>query len=344
MAILGRGQLFVALALSVFATSGTAGADQRVEFLNWAHAAPEAVVGFEVHYGTEPGVYSQVVDVGYTFSHELLIDDAQNYYAAIVAYDEVQSSSPSNEIAFLATDPPGGPPLPPETSWSEGFDAAAPGATVPDWLDTGPGSSLIEDDSLFHVVNVGGNQVLTTTSGELDIHSHFVGDAGTTWANYEIRGKLLFSDNAAGIGVTSHSHYPSDDVYFSFLKDPNDQFRLYTHPSGSNCDGASTDVVPIANAWQRFRLNIREFGSVTVVRAKIWADATAEPAAWQVACTDFSDSRPAAGTVGVWSGGSGTKQWDALEVALVPEPAVLHTQLCVLLLLLLLRRLGTSGA
>ncbi len=46
-----------------------------------------------------------------------------------------------------------------------------------DWVDTQAGNSMAEDDSLFQVVDLGGNEVFGTSSTQTNIHSHYITSA-----------------------------------------------------------------------------------------------------------------------------------------------------------------------
>ena len=59
---------------------------------------------------------------------------------------------------------------------------------------------------------------------------------------------------------------------------------------------------------------MEDTGSRTEIRAKVWPENAAEPAAWQVDCYDSNSSRLTAGITGVWSYLSGSKYWDDLTV------------------------------
>ncbi|NIR35312.1 MAG: hypothetical protein GWN79_03215, partial [Actinobacteria bacterium] len=60
--------------------------------------------------------------------------------------------------------------------WVEDFSAYEPG-TVPDhWVDTGPFNSLdplLPENALFRVTELDGDRVLSTSSPETNIHSHY---------------------------------------------------------------------------------------------------------------------------------------------------------------------------
>jgi hypothetical protein len=91
---------------------------------------------------------------------------------------------------------------------------------------------------------------------------------------------------------------------------------MWAHPNGVilNCSSDTTGVVPAANAWYRFRFQVLPEASATYVRAKVWAEGSAEPGGWQIDCFDSRPDRLTQGGVGVWSYGPGAKYWDDLEV------------------------------
>jgi hypothetical protein len=60
-------------------------------------------------------------------------------------------------------------------------------------------------------------------------------------------------------------------------------------------------------AGQQLTMRVQVFGtSPTTVRAKVWAAAQAEPAAWQASATDSTAALQASGTIGLRSYLSGT--------------------------------------
>jgi uncharacterized repeat protein (TIGR02543 family) len=207
--------------------------------------------------------------------------------------------------------------------YSEDFQAYASGADPVDWLDTGAGNSLEEED-LFEVLNLGGGRVFGTTSTAANIHSHYVGAGSAAFSSYEYSGRMRMTSSGSGIGVTFLSQYPQADAYYRLRRHGSSgSFHLSRHPEGTSITAGTTDtgVVPDPNDWYLFRIRVEDTGIRTEIRAKVWEEGESEPADWQVDCYDANPTRLAAGTVGVWSYSSGNKYWDDLEVnPLPPEP------------------------
>jgi hypothetical protein len=201
------------------------------------------------------------------------------------------------------------------------FGSAA-GIQVPNWIDTQAGNSLAEDDSLFGVIVSSGNHIFATTSPDSGIHSHYVGSGSAEWYNYEFQGRLRRSSSEARLGVTAYSQFPLQDVYYRFYMQWGDsQMRLYRHPRPDatfSCSPSHTGVIPQANVWHQFRLQVIPESGQTRIRAKVWRESDTEPVGWQADCTDTAQSRPSSGTIGVWSTSSGTKLWDDLQVIALP--------------------------
>jgi len=199
---------------------------------------------------------------------------------------------------------------------TETFENYATGSDPASWLDTDANSSMTPNDSLFKVFSVGGSQVFGTISADADIHSHYVGQDSSTWTNYEYIGRMMISTSNTSIGVTFFSDYPNSDTYYRLRRTNNSTFHIAPHPDGSvTISGGVTDtgVMPSANTWYRFRIQVQDTGSQTDIRAKVWQDGTTEPANWQVDCYDDHPNRITSGTVGLWSIGSGSKYWDDLQ-------------------------------
>ena len=91
-------------------------------------------------------------------------------------------------------------------------------------------------------------------------------------------------------------------------------FHLASHGTSVSGD-KETGVVPVANVWYRFRIQVEDTNIRTEIRAKVWPESDSEPADWQVEAYDVSPTRLTAGTIGLWSMGSGNKYWDNLAVA-----------------------------
>ena len=307
-------------------------AQARTEQLRWIdpNAAPSPVTGFRIHSGPSSQAYDTVVDVGLpnpdpsgVYSFDLEVPDQATVFVALSAYDVTGGESQlSNEKVSSPSGggpPPSGGQTPP---WSQDFEALPLGSSVADWVDTGAGNSLTPDDTLFGVLDVGGNQVLGTTSELIDIHSHLVAAGSASWSAYEIRGRLQGTSVWSRLGVTAYSGYLGQDVYYrlgsAWLTG---EIEIFGHPwSTPTCTAQGTGVAPTPGTWLRFRFQVEPEPDRTVLRAKAWPDGTAEPAGWQAECTDPGAGRPAAGSVGVWSGANGAKYWDDLEVVEIGGP------------------------
>ncbi len=208
----------------------------------------------------------------------------------------------------------------PALIWSENFEALPTGNAVPSWMDT-RNNGASQDDSLFRVASVSGNKVLTTSSTDAGLHSHYHGPGSAGWTAYEMRGRMRINDADGRIGVTAYSQYPSADVYYSVSTAwQTGEFEIHGHPNpwvqeiGVSCVSKRTGVVAQPNVWYRYRLLVEVETDVTRIRAKVWEDGRAQPSGWQADCSHELPELPYKGTVGVWSGRSGSKFWDDFEV------------------------------
>lgn len=210
------------------------------------------------------------------------------------------------------------------------FDTLAVGADPPGWMDTGADRSLIEDDSLFEIMDVEGEKVFGTDSSLINIHSHYVAAEGGNLASYDYTGRMRMSSDT-GIGVTFNSQFPDDASYHRLRRLPGESFRLF--PTGPTIDGGVTDtgVIPVVDTWYRFHVQVEDTGAQTNIRAKVWEEGNPEPVAWQADAFDQGSDRLRAGTIGVWPSFSGSKYWDDLSVvgsySQTAEDMVLHATL-----------------
>lgn len=321
-------------------------AEARVETLRWSHSRVADVDGFKIHTGPSAGSYPTTINVGKpsssngVFSYNLNVSDSATVYVAVTAYGAgfLESfHSAAKKLAPVAITPPpsptppptpsppppsptpaptSSPPPPSGTLWSQDFQFTATGTSVSGWLDTGSGNSLSENDSLFRVVDVSGNRVLSTSADQSNVHSHYVSSGAAEWTNYEVRGRMRSSDPTGGVGITMYSQYPRADVYYRLRAYRGGAFEMAPHPDGAAvaCVPETTGVVPAANAWYRFRLRVTPLSGANSIQAKVWADGKTEPSPWQTTCTDARSNRPRKGAMGTWHAGPGTSQWDDLQV------------------------------
>ena len=195
----------------------------------------------------------------------------------------------------------------------ESFDANTCGADPANWIDTGAGGSLSENDALFAVVCLPGDHAFATTSGLNDVHSHYVDGCSASWSSYTYSGRMMFDSFGGDIGVTMLSQYPTTGAYYSLRNVGTSGFRVGAQ--GTAISGGVTDsgVVPSPGAWYRFRCRVRDIGTHTEIQARIWPDGDGEPNGWTIDCYDDSVGRLTAGTVGVYASGAGSQYWDDLR-------------------------------
>jgi hypothetical protein len=210
-----------------------------------------------------------------------------------------------------------------EAVYAERFETYAAGADPDDWLDTGADSSLVEDDTLFEVFDLGGEKAFGTASTQANIHSHYVGSLRDTFlSHYQYSGRMMMTAADGGIGVTFFSDYPSADAYYRLRRYGSTSFHISPHGTTVTSGTTDTGVIPESNVWYRFMVEVEDTGIRTEIRAKVWPDGTIEPTKWQADAYDDSITRLTAGTIGVWSFASGSKYWDDLAVHLLPPSGV----------------------
>lgn len=195
----------------------------------------------------------------------------------------------------------------------EPFDGFDLGKDPDHWFDTKKDNSLAQNDNLFKTSGDAGGVSFGTTSGSINIHSHYVTDTSARWTNYELRGRMIRTKDDGGAGVTILSQYPKADAYYR-LRAYKDQ-PLEISPHGTEVSGKCTStLVPERNQWYRFRFSANAEGNATVLRAKIWPESQPEPGQWTIDdCQDATATRLIEGTVGLWSM-IGPNYWDDLTV------------------------------
>ena len=200
---------------------------------------------------------------------------------------------------------------------AEDFEGYVAGDDPVGWVDTGANNSMAPSDSLFAVADVGGTKALSTTSTSSNVHSHYLVDGSDTAIAYSYTGRMrIDGSSGAGIGVTILSDYNQSDAYYRLRRyGTNGSFHLSPHGTSISSGTTDTGVVPETGTWYRFRIEAVPGADATEVRARVWADGSAEPSTWQIDAADTSSSRRTAGTIGVWSYGSGAKHWDDLTMA-----------------------------
>lgn len=217
--------------------------------------------------------------------------------------------------------------------YQESFDGYLAGEHPAGWLDTGSGNSMIEDPSLFYIVDLGGgNAALETTSLETNIHSHMVAAGSAAWSDYELSGRMMVSDSQSGIGVTVYSDYPGSDLYYRLRRyESQPSFHLASHvPDTLSCTGSTdTGLNPQANAWVHFRFQVLTEGPGARLRGRVWPENGVEPDFWQIDCLAAGAGLLVSGSPGVWAMGAGTKRWDDLRVQPIGSDIVVHEPGCI---------------
>ncbi len=323
------------IGLAVFAASILSGsvAQARTEVLRWTHGRPADVQRWEARGSTSPGGRELVFTLAnptrdssgvYQSSIEVA-DDATVYVALRAVGAGSLISGDSNE---QRRDPAAGggggggggstlgagvtiPPAPNAVARRD-FSADSTGTAVSGWVDTGAGSSLSLDDSLFGVVDVAGNRTLSTASTANDIHSHLSANP-TNFSNSTLSGRLALTSAAGSAGVTSYSRFTAQQRYYRLGSSAGGAFEIAGLPALS-CANASTGVVPAIDTWYVFKLIVTSEASQNRIQAKVWRQGDTEPTGPQAECLDSSSARALDGTIGAWSGGAGQKYWDDLEV------------------------------
>lgn len=181
------------------------------------------------------------------------------------------------------------------------------------WLDTAPLNSMQIQDDLFLESGDNSFTILSTTSTETNIHSHYVGHG--TPGRIKYTGRMMRTRFDGGLGVTFLSQYPHRDAYYRLRVNSGEGFTISTH-NASITGGISstTGVVPEAGVWYAFRIETNDTGIRTEIRANVWPSNDPEPDGWMIDVFDDSVRRLTAGTVGVWSMSVGTKSWGDLRV------------------------------
>jgi hypothetical protein len=200
----------------------------------------------------------------------------------------------------------------------DNFDSLSPGDNPAGWGDTAANNSLTIDDTLFSVIDVGGNLAFGTGSAQANIHSHFTGAGASTLDRYVYTGRMRMTHANGGIGVTFFSGFTGDASYYRLRRYAGRDFHLAPLGSQVPSGTTATGVTPAANLWYRFEIEVEDQGTQTAIRAKVWEEGSSEPLTWQIDAVDDSGSRRSQGSFGIWSFSAGSKYWDDLKVELLP--------------------------
>ncbi len=199
-------------------------------------------------------------------------------------------------------------------SYEESFEGYEGGANPDGWYDTKADNSMVQDDGLFQVYDLGENQAFGTKSKQSNIHAHYVGTGSEEWSDFRYMGRMMITSQDSGVGVTFYSKYADEDVYYRLRRHDSTAFHLASHPHNSVALDGDTDtgVKPRPDIWYWFLVEIGDTGTQTEIRAKVWPEGTPEPEDWQVNAWHSGGGRLTNGRIGVWSYSSGSKYWDDL--------------------------------
>jgi len=198
---------------------------------------------------------------------------------------------------------------------NEDFELYDVGVEEPQyWLDQKWDTTLRDD---FEVLWAGDSRALGTTfSSTTLIYSHYTLPGSASWQNYEYHGRMKMSDAGGGMGVSFYSGYPQNEQEAYILRRSNGSTEPFELTATGTTLSGDTDlgVIPAADTWYEFRMQVATHPNRVNVRARVWAEGQAEPAGWQALADDTSGARLTAGTVGVYALGAGDKYFDNLVV------------------------------
>lgn len=293
--------------------------------LVWDPNQEEDLAGYKIHYGLATGDYSHTINVGNVTEYELLgLVDGTIYYLAATAYNfDLNESAYSDKLFYTAKDSDkavyiGATDLivsqveytESTVIYSQDFSDFDVGSDPDGWIDTQALNSMVEDDSLFKIFDIGGNRVFGTISEHTNVHSHMV---NAFLGDNEYSGRMMIASASGAIGVTFLSQYTDEDRYYRLRRWGSNDFHIAPHGTATMGD-INSDVVPIANTWYNFKIFISDTGLRTEIKAKLWAESDTEPFDWQIDAYDDSVTRLTEGKFGAWGMSPGAKYWDDFKV------------------------------
>ena len=237
------------------------------------------------------------------------LDPETLYHYEISAEDMVANVTTSGDLTFTTgADAP---------LVYDGFNVYSPGDDPADWFDTEADNSLVVNNALFEVFDVGAETVFGTASVGANVHSHYVDAGSDTWSSLVFTGRMKVAHADGGVGVTFWSDYPDSIAYYRLRRHQwDEEFHLAPYGTSITSGTTHTGVVAWPGVWYHFVIVVENQDSLsrTAVRVKIWPEGDVEPSTWQADGFDESPGRLTSGTIGVWSMGPGNKYWDDLEV------------------------------
>ncbi len=132
--------------------------------------------------------------------------------------------------------------------------------------------------------------------------------------DYTVRGELRFSSERSGIGITFYSQMPAGrDAFYRLRRTPAKK-EMHLSPHGTVFSEGRTaySTVTRPGRWYGFEIEAKTELEGTRVRARVWAVDEEEPPEWRIDCLDATPTRLTGGTLGLWSGGPGRKEFRRL--------------------------------
>ena len=141
-------------------------------------------------------------------------------------------------------------------------------------------------------MTAGGSQVLGTNSSGSNIHSHYLPETVSATDGFVLSGRMRMTDAKSGVGVTFLSDYPASDTYYRLRRFSGEGGTFRLSPHGTSVSGTTNSgVVPAANMWYEFEIEVSDTGSATEIRARAWESGTLKPLVWQIDAVDASGER-----------------------------------------------------
>jgi hypothetical protein len=318
-------QLVAAIMLTIFGLAPLR-AEGRSIHVFYRYPAGTDLAGVALYYGASQGDVERNLnltridlklrqgrDDGVVIVTLAGLDDTRDYFVTLRAYDSQGRESANSAIGVVAARAP-----PEGALFADSFEAYVPGADPPGWVDSGSSVTAAGNAGLFAVSSMpNGTLAFGSTSSAADLNSTLVASGSSGWASYEYSGRVESDSLSGEAGVSVLSAYPDAQFYYRLTRSASTAWKLVKRggTGALACSpSSSTGVTTSAGAWLRFRVRATRFDGRNRVRAMLWPDGTAAPAAYQVDCWDSEAESNASGRVGVYSSGAAGSHWDDLAV------------------------------
>lgn len=211
----------------------------------------------------------------------------------------------------------------PQTVYADDFESYGTQKNPAGWVDTSVGGGrgnglymtlpdpLASNNIAFGTKQSSGKPGATPRIGTFSTYTSksFAGEK-----RFEYRGRFMRTDIDARVGLTFYSSYPERDQYdlIGLWQQTNSNLTMQLSAFGGGTPAGTLDsnFTPQPNRWYRFLIQSDDVGESTTIRARFWADGTAEPTAFSIDATDSSPSRLKAGRIGVWAAVRGDAYFD----------------------------------